>query len=263
MASKNTATQQSRAPAPTGMTRQAPLIGIGLKLASTIVFFAMVTVLKIAAELKCLRGTRFDIFGYNAERRAERRLIADYEETIEALIGDLDHDKHALAVEIAALPEKIRGFGHVKEAHLKDAKACEAELLEAFRHPEKAKAAALRILREHEDLDFIYACSTDVAFGALDALREVDMIGEVTIRGWGGGSGELEMLQEGLLDVTVMRINDDNGVAMAEAIRLDIQDKAEEIPLIYSGDFALVEKGIEPIRFRELKERAFRYSGGN
>jgi hypothetical protein len=50
MASKNTATQQSRAPAPTGMTRQAPLIGIGLKLASTIVFFAMVTVLKIAAE---------------------------------------------------------------------------------------------------------------------------------------------------------------------------------------------------------------------
>jgi drug/metabolite transporter (DMT)-like permease len=50
MASKNTATQLSRAPAPTGMTRQAPLIGIGLKLASTIVFFAMVTVLKIAAE---------------------------------------------------------------------------------------------------------------------------------------------------------------------------------------------------------------------
>jgi hypothetical protein len=50
MASKKSATQLSRAPAPTAMTRQAPLIGIGLKLASTIVFFAMVTVLKIAAE---------------------------------------------------------------------------------------------------------------------------------------------------------------------------------------------------------------------
>jgi len=89
----------------------------------------------VLARFKGLRGTAFDIFGYSAERRMERRLIADYETLIEEILVKLTPDNHALAVELAAIPEKIRGFGHVKEAHLKSAKACEADLLAAFRDP--------------------------------------------------------------------------------------------------------------------------------
>jgi indolepyruvate ferredoxin oxidoreductase len=87
------------------------------------------------AKLKGLRGTPLDIFGYSAERRTERKLIADYEAVVGEVLEKLTPDNHALAVELAAIPEKIRGFGHVKEAHLKAAKACEADLLAAFRDP--------------------------------------------------------------------------------------------------------------------------------
>ncbi len=82
---------------------------------------------------KVLRGTPFDPFGYSAERRTERRLIADYEATLDELLAALSPDNHALAVGIAAIPEKIRGFGPVKERHLQAAKADEAALLEQFR----------------------------------------------------------------------------------------------------------------------------------
>ncbi len=102
----------------------------------------MITVFKLMARLKGLRGTPFDIFGYTAERRAERQLIADYFATAEELLAGLDHDSHALAVQIAEIPEHIRGFGHIKEQQIKDAKAREADLLDAFRHPEKRVAAA-------------------------------------------------------------------------------------------------------------------------
>ena len=95
----------------------------------------LLPVLKGLAKLKGLRGTPFDIFGYSAERRMERKLIADYEALLDEVLAGLTPDTHALAVELASVPEKIRGFGHVKEGHLKAAKACEADLLAAFRDP--------------------------------------------------------------------------------------------------------------------------------
>lgn len=125
---------------------------------------------------------------------------------------------------------------------------------------EKAKLATLEILNNPK-IKLIYACSTDVAFGALDALRETGRIGSVTINGWGGGSDELEAVMEGSLDLTVMRINDDNGVAMAEAIRLDIEGKTNQVPLVFSGDFVLVEKGGSREKLQALEEHSFRYSG--
>ncbi len=102
----------------------------------------MFTAFKLLAKLKGLRGTAFDVFGHTQERKTERRLIADYEALLAELIERLDHDNHALAVELASTPEQIRGYGHVKEAHLKAAKAHEAELLNAFRHPETRATAA-------------------------------------------------------------------------------------------------------------------------
>ncbi len=89
----------------------------------------------LLARLKFLRGGRFDVFGHTAERRGERQLIADYEQTLQELLGSLDARRLALAVEIASIPEHIRGYGHVKEAHLHEAKAREAALLATWRNP--------------------------------------------------------------------------------------------------------------------------------
>ena len=89
----------------------------------------------LLAKLKFLRGGTFDIFGRTKERRGERQLIADYEQTVALLLEGLSDDRVALAVEIASIPEHIRGYGHVKEAHLHKAKAREAVLLAQWRNP--------------------------------------------------------------------------------------------------------------------------------
>jgi indolepyruvate ferredoxin oxidoreductase len=100
------------------------------------------TVFGLLARLKGLRGTALDVFGYTAERRAERQMATDYEETIAELLAALNAGNHALAVEIAEITNHIRGFGHVKEAAIVKAKAREAELLAEWRNPApKADAA--------------------------------------------------------------------------------------------------------------------------
>jgi indolepyruvate ferredoxin oxidoreductase len=93
------------------------------------------TALKYLARMRSLRGRWLDPFGHSAERRAERRLIADYERTVEELLARLSAENYGLAVEIAQIPEQIRGYGHVKQRHLAVAKRREAELLAAFRAP--------------------------------------------------------------------------------------------------------------------------------
>ncbi|MBI1209791.1 MAG: indolepyruvate ferredoxin oxidoreductase family protein [Azospirillum sp.] len=94
------------------------------------------------ARLKGLRGSWLDPFGYTAERRQERRLIEDYQATVETLVAGLTPDNHRLAVEIASLPEQIRGFGPVKQRHLAAVSAQEKALLDAFDHPERRPLAA-------------------------------------------------------------------------------------------------------------------------
>jgi indolepyruvate ferredoxin oxidoreductase len=98
---------------------------------------------RLLMRLKFLRGTALDPFGHSAERRTERKLVADYEATLAELLEKLDPGNHHLAVAIAAIPEKIRGFGHVKQRHLAAAKADEATLLDQLRSgaPHHLKAA--------------------------------------------------------------------------------------------------------------------------
>jgi len=100
------------------------------------------TAFKLMAKLRGLRGTAFDIFGYTAERKQERQLIADYFATVDELLAKLDRDNHALAAEIAAIPEQIRGYGHVKEKHYAKAKARWEELRREWASPTKISAAA-------------------------------------------------------------------------------------------------------------------------
>jgi indolepyruvate ferredoxin oxidoreductase len=93
----------------------------------------MLTVFRLLTKLKFLRGTTLDPFGYTAERRTERQLVRDYETLLDELLAKLAPDNHHLAVGLASIPEKIRGFGHVKLRHLAAAKAEEMALLEQFR----------------------------------------------------------------------------------------------------------------------------------
>ncbi|MGU9981034.1 indolepyruvate ferredoxin oxidoreductase family protein [Phreatobacter sp. HK31-P] len=92
----------------------------------------MMTAYKVLAGLKGLRGTAFDIFGYTHERKIERRLIGEYEALVAEIVAKLTPENHALAVGLASIPEKIRGFGHVKARHLDVAKKEEAALLAEF-----------------------------------------------------------------------------------------------------------------------------------
>ncbi len=86
----------------------------------------------VLAKLKGLRGTPFDPFGGHAERKTERALIADYEAGLDRLLAGLTPERTALAVQIAQVPQGIRGFGPVKEASIKVAKADEAKLWAAW-----------------------------------------------------------------------------------------------------------------------------------
>ncbi|HQQ59474.1 MAG TPA: indolepyruvate ferredoxin oxidoreductase family protein, partial [Thermomonas sp.] len=93
------------------------------------------TAFGVLAKLRGLRGTPLDVFGYSAERRSERALIGEYETTVTGLLARLDAGNVDLAADIASIPEHIRGFGHVKEAHLHKARTRQAELLKAWDNP--------------------------------------------------------------------------------------------------------------------------------
>jgi indolepyruvate ferredoxin oxidoreductase len=87
---------------------------------------------KLLAKFKGLRGGAFDIFGYTEERKMERALIAEYREMVVALMDKLTPENHAVAVELAGLPEKVRGFGHVKEKAVATFRTEKARLLTQF-----------------------------------------------------------------------------------------------------------------------------------
>jgi indolepyruvate ferredoxin oxidoreductase len=82
----------------------------------------MLTAFRLLAPLKTLRGTALDVFGRTEERRMERQLIADYRQTLEQVLGTLNSGNHTLAVELARLPETIKGFGHVKARNVQAAR---------------------------------------------------------------------------------------------------------------------------------------------
>ena len=95
---------------------------------------------RLLARLKGLRGTPFDPFGYSAERRTERQLIADYRRRIDSLLPRLDAGTVSLAVRIARIPEEIRGYGHVKAKHLAAARLHEEALMKEWEALPPARA---------------------------------------------------------------------------------------------------------------------------
>jgi indolepyruvate ferredoxin oxidoreductase len=89
-----------------------------------------------------LRGTVWDIFGKTEERKQERLLIEDYFSLMETVFEKLNRKNHTAAVELASIPEKIRGYGHVKENSIEQAKSQEKQAMAIFNNPELVKTAA-------------------------------------------------------------------------------------------------------------------------
>jgi autoinducer 2-binding protein LuxP len=126
---------------------------------------------------------------------------------------------------------------------------------------EKAYQATINTLKKHSDISFIYACSTDIAAGAARALKEKGLSQKIMLNGWGGTELELDLIKKKELDFTVMRINDDNGIAIAEAVKFDIEDRSKAVPAVFSGEFVTVSKEMANEEIEKLRKKAFRYSG--
>jgi len=102
----------------------------------------MMKAFRLLAAMRGLRGTRFDIFGYSADRREERALISEYEALCDELIAGLTPSNHEIALALAAIPEKIRGYGHVKARHLAAVRPERQRLLDLWRAPPAQMRAA-------------------------------------------------------------------------------------------------------------------------
>jgi len=92
----------------------------------------MLTGFKVLSKLKFLRGTVLDIFGRTHERQMERALIEDYKNSVSLVLKQLNNENHAWALELARLPEQIKGFGHVKERNVKAARMQWSALMAKF-----------------------------------------------------------------------------------------------------------------------------------
>jgi indolepyruvate ferredoxin oxidoreductase len=116
--------------APPMLAKKDPVTGVPAKMS-----FGpwMMKAFRVLAPLRVLRGTPLDVFGYNGERRTERALIRAFQSRIDEIIANVSPANHALAVGLATIPQKIRGFGHIKERNLKIARAEEEDLLAQFR----------------------------------------------------------------------------------------------------------------------------------
>lgn len=90
-------------------------------------------VFKALAKLKGLRGTPFDPFGYTAERRSERQAIRDFEALMSGIAAELDHQRMAIAMELARLPQAVKGFGHVRDRNARAVTLKQAELMRRWK----------------------------------------------------------------------------------------------------------------------------------
>lgn len=92
----------------------------------------MMHAFRLLAKLRPLRGTALDMFGYTAERRQERADIDEYRQMVQSLLSRLTTENYATALELAALPAKLRGFGHVKDSNREKLLRSKAALMQQF-----------------------------------------------------------------------------------------------------------------------------------
>jgi autoinducer 2-binding periplasmic protein LuxP len=117
------------------------------------------------------------------------------------------------------------------------------------------------IIAGYPEVTLIHNANTAMAMGAVSALQASGLGGDILTTGWGGTGDELEALRLGELGATPMRMADDVGVATAELIKLDLEGRRDETPLIFLGRITIVHSGMDADEIDAMEEEAFRYTG--
>ena len=117
------------------------------------------------------------------------------------------------------------------------------------------------ILSGYPEVTYIHNANTAMAMGAISAIQAAGVQDNVKTSAWGGTGDEIEALRNGELIATPMRMSDDVGVALAEAIRADIEGRQDDIPLVFLGRITIVASNSGPEVVDEYEKEAFRYTG--
>jgi len=120
---------------------------------------------------------------------------------------------------------------------------------------------AQQIVQAYPEVTLLHNANTAMAMGAISAVQAADLGDKVQVTAWGGTGDELEALRKGELLATPMRMSDDVGVAMAEAIRADVEGRTEDIPLVFLGRIDIVSSASGPDVVDAFEKEAFRYTG--
>jgi indolepyruvate ferredoxin oxidoreductase len=92
---------------------------------------------RVLRALRRLRGTMLDPFGFAEVRRVERRLLAEYRDTVDRLVAGLSSETHEAALAIAALPDMVRGYEEIKLASVEEYRVRLGELLAELDAPRR------------------------------------------------------------------------------------------------------------------------------
>jgi autoinducer 2-binding protein LuxP len=117
------------------------------------------------------------------------------------------------------------------------------------------------ITQAYPDVTLLHNANTAMAMGAVSAVQAAGLGDKVNVTAWGGTGDELEALRLGELIATPMRMSDDVGVAMAEAIRADVEGRADDIPLVFLGRIDILSSESGPELVDAFEAEAFRYTG--
>ncbi|WP_201769893.1 substrate-binding domain-containing protein [Actibacterium mucosum] len=117
------------------------------------------------------------------------------------------------------------------------------------------------IMQAYPDSKVIHNANTAMAMGSVEAQVALGKEKDIFSTGWGGTGLELDAIRRGELDATPMRMGDDVGAATAEAIRADLEGRADELPLVFLGRITVAHDQMSADELDALEVEAFRFSG--
>lgn len=115
-------------------------------------------------------------------------------------------------------------------------------------------------MQHFQSAKVIHNANTAMTVGVTEALKENQQLDNFFVTGWGGTQKELNMIRNKELNATPMRMSDDVGVASAEAIKLILDDREDEVPYIYLGRITIANDDMTDEELDQLEQEAFRYS---
>ncbi|MEP3638845.1 MAG: substrate-binding domain-containing protein [Paracoccaceae bacterium] len=117
------------------------------------------------------------------------------------------------------------------------------------------------IMQAYPEAKIIHNANTAMAMGSVEAQVAIGKEKEIFSTGWGGTGLELDAIRRGELDATPMRMGDDVGAATAEAIKADLEGRADELPLVFLGRITVAHDQLSADEIDALEKEAFRFSG--